>query len=324
MEANVISARVRLARNVKGVPFTGRMTLAQKKDLCARVKKAAQSLHGYNFDYIDMENLTTIQAGSMVEEHLISVDFANNKQGAGLLLDRKNNISIMINEEDHLRIQVLGRGDRLKELYAKADKLDDELDGKLTFAFSETLGYLTHCPTNLGTGLRASVMMHLPALHESRLIQKIISTVSQVGLTIRGLYGEGTQPDGCLYQVSNQISLGISEQDTIDRLAEIVKQISENEDLVRNKMLENITIEDRIFRAYGILKEARILSSKEFADLISDVRLGVEGGLINLNTELIDSLFIKVQPYSLMLYGGENIEIQQRDIKRAELVRSKL
>ena len=260
----------------------------------------------------------------MVEEHLISVDFCSEREGEGLLLDRKNNISIMINEEDHLRIQVLGDGDSLRELYEKANRLDDELDEKLTFAFSDTLGYLTHCPTNLGTGLRASVMMHLPALTESGLIQKIVNTVSQVGLTVRGLYGEGSRADGCFYQVSNQVSLGISEQDTVERLSEVVRQICENEEMLRNKMMENITIEDRVFRSYGVLKEARLLSSKEFAGLISDVRLGAEAGKIPLSTDVIDKLFIRVQPYSLMLGGGEGMEIRQRDIKRAELVREKL
>ena len=324
MHSNVMSARIRLARNLRGIPFPGRMTAEQKKDVCRRVKEAAMSLPGYRFDYLDMENLTAIQAGSMVEEHLISVDFCSEREGEGLLLDRKNNISIMINEEDHLRIQVLGDGDSLRELYEKANRLDDELDEKLTFAFSDTLGYLTHCPTNLGTGLRASVMMHLPALTESGLIQKIVNTVSQVGLTVRGLYGEGSRADGCFYQVSNQVSLGISEQDTVERLSEVVRQICENEEMLRNKMMENITIEDRVFRSYGVLKEARLLSSKEFAGLISDVRLGAEAGKIPLSTDVIDKLFIRVQPYSLMLGGGDGMEIRQRDIKRAELVREKL
>ena len=271
-----------------------------------------------------MENVTAIQAGSMVEEHLISVEFANNREGEGLLLDRKHNVSVMINEEDHLRIQVLGRGEKLATLYETASEIDDALDEKLHFAFSEKLGYLTHCPTNLGTGLRASVMMHLPALHESGLINKIINTVSQVGLTVRGMYGEGSEPAGCVYQVSNQITLGISEKDTIERLEDIVRQIARNEAALREKMLENISIEDRVFRSYGIAREARIMSSQEFMKLMSDIRLGIEGGLLNLDTKVLDELCIKVQPYTLMLYGGEGMEIRQRDIKRAEIVRDKL
>lgn len=230
----------------------------------------------------------------------------------------------MINEEDHLRIQVLGRGEKLATLYETASEIDDALDEKLHFAFSEKLGYLTHCPTNLGTGLRASVMMHLPALHESGLINKIINTVSQVGLTVRGMYGEGSEPAGCVYQVSNQITLGISEKDTIERLEDIVRQIARNEAALREKMLENISIEDRVFRSYGIAREARIMSSQEFMKLMSDIRLGIEGGLLNLDTKVLDELCIKVQPYTLMLYGGEGMEIRQRDIKRAEIVRDKL
>ena len=278
----MISSRIRLARNIKGIPFTGRMTVEQKKAVCTKVKEVASAIPGYKFDYIDMENVTAIQAGSMVEEHLISVEFANNREGEGLLLDRKHNVSVMINEEDHLRIQVLGRGEKLATLYETASEIDDALDEKLHFAFSEKLGYLTHCPTNLGTGLRASVMMHLPALHESGLINKIINTVSQVGLTVRGMYGEGSEPAGCVYQVSNQITLGISEKDTIERLEDIVRQIARNEAALREKMLENISIEDRVFRSYGIAREARIMSSQEFMKLMSDIRLGIEGGLLNL------------------------------------------
>lgn len=320
----MISSRIRLARNIKGIPFTGRMTVEQKKAVCTKVKEVASAIPGYKFDYIDMENVTAIQAGSMVEEHLISVEFANNREGEGLLLDRKHNVSVMINEEDHLRIQVLGRGEKLATLYETASEIDDALDEKLHFAFSEKLGYLTHCPTNLGTGLRASVMMHLPALHESGLINKIINTVSQVGLTVRGMYGEGSEPAGCVYQVSNQITLGISEKDTIERLEDIVRQIARNEAALREKMLENISIEDRVFRSYGIACEARIMSSQEFMKLMSDIRLGIEGGLLNLDTKVLDELCIKVQPYTLMLYGGEGMEIRQRDIKRAEIVRDKL
>ena len=316
----MISSRIRLARNIKGIPFTGRMTV----EVCTKVKEVASAIPGYKFDYIDMENVTAIQAGSMVEEHLISVESANNREGEGLLLDRKHNVSVMINEEDHLRIQVLGRGEKLATLYETASEIDDALYEKLHFAFSEKLGYLTHCPTNLGTGLRASVMMHLPALHESGLINKIINTVSQVGLTVRGMYGEGSEPAGCVYQVSNQITLGISEKDTIERLEDIVRQIARNEAALREKMLENISIEDRVFRSYGIAREARIMSSQEFMKLMSDIRLGIEGGLLNLDTKVLDELCIKVQPYTLMLYGGEGMEIRQRDIKRAEIVRDKL
>ena len=300
------------------------MTPDQKKAVCAKVKEVASSIPGYKFDYIDMENVTAIQAGSMVEEHLISVEFANAREGEGLLLDRKHNVSIMINEEDHLRIQVLGKGEKLMKLYQTASEIDDALDEKLHFAFTEKLGYLTHCPTNLGTGLRAGVMMHLPALHESGLINKIINTVSQVGLTVRGMYGEGSEPAGCEYQVSNQITLGISEKDTIERLDDIVRQIAKNEAALREKMLENISIEDRVFRSYGIAREARIMSSQEFMKLMSDIRLGVEGGLLKIDPKVIDDLCIKVQPYTLMLYGGEGMEIRQRDIKRAEIVRDKL
>jgi len=324
MENTVISTRIRLARNISGIPFTARLSDEKKRELCQTVKDAAMSLNDFNFSYIDAEKLTDIQAGSMIEDHMISPEFANSRNGRGILIDKKQGICIMINEEDHLRIQLLGSGEDLKRLYRLADKLDDLLNEKLHFAFDEKLGYLTHCPTNLGTGLRASYQLHLPALTESGLISKIINTVTQVGFTVRGLYGEGTRPGGCMYQVSNQVSLGISEQDTVDRLTEITEQITKNEAALREKMLENIAVADRIFRAYGVLKEARLLTSEEFLRLMSDVRLGIEGDLISLDMKKTDELFVKVQPYTLMLYNGSEFEARQRDAKRAEIVRSAL
>lgn len=317
----VISTRIRLARNLKDIPFKGRMTKEQKNDIKKRVEEAVINDKDYSFNYLDMENVTNIQAGSMVEAHLISLELANNKEGAGLILSKDKSISIMINEEDHLRIQLLGKGLKLYELYEVADKLDDKLDSSLNFAFSDRLGYLTYCPTNLGTGLRASVMMHLPALTESGLINKVINFVSQMGLTVRGLYGEGTQPGGCIYQVSNQVSLGISEKETLTLLQDVVSQIDGNEHVIRKKMMENIQIKDRIYRAYGILKEVRLLSSVEFTQLLSDVRFGATEGLIKVDINDLDNIFIEAQPYSLMLCGREALEIQQRDVIRADMVR---
>ena len=317
----MISSRIRLARNIKGIPFTGRMTVEQKKAVCTKVKEVASAIPGYKFDYIDMENVTAIQAGSMVEEHLISVEFANNREGEGLLLDRKHNVSVMINEEDHLRIQVLGRGEKLATLYETASEIDDALDEKLHFAFSEKLGYLTHCPTNLGTGLRASVMMHLPALHESGLINKIINTVSQVGLTVRGMYGEGTKASASMYQVSNQITLGICEKNAIDNLKIITAQLIDKERKARNG-LNKIKLEDMCFRALGTLQNSRILSSKEMMDLLSRIKLGISMGIIKTDVLPI-KLFIEGQPNMLMKKYGQ-LEPEERDIYRSAFIRDAL
>ncbi len=323
-EAMVISSRIRFARNLKGYVFESKMTDADREKLRLSVREAVKSFREEEFDYLEMEQVTNIQAGSMMEEHLISPAFASCKKGSALLLGRSKQLSIMINEEDHLRLQAMGNGFCLKGLYDRLDRLDDRLEETFGYAFDEKLGYLTTCPTNLGTGMRASVMLHLPAMTASGMMNRLINSVSPLGITVRGMYGEGTQASGCLYQVSNQVSLGIGEEDILELLTKVTAQICHSEAAVREKLLKDPAWQDEIFRAYGILRYARILSSAEFAALFSKIRLGAEAGLLSLNRSALDRLFMHSQPYSLMLSGGGSLEAGQRDVKRAELVREAL
>ena len=318
---NVISSRIRLARNFSGVPFTSKMTPDQKKELIEEIHQKVKADNPYGLNYIDMSNVTAIQAGSMVEEHLISVELANDRKGKGLLLSGDKKISAMLCEEDHLRLQLFSDGYDVKGLWEKANEADDWFDSIKPYAFSDQLGYLTSCPTNLGTGLRASVMLHLPALTESGYIQKFINAAAGIGLTFRGIYGEGSEANGCIYQLSNQISMGISEADTVERLLRAADKINENERNLSEKMLKSDQIKDRIFRAEGILRYAGLMTSAEAAKLFSDVRWGAEYGVNDLDTKSLDDLFIKIQPYSLMLYGGEGTDVSGRDRKRAETLR---
>ncbi len=316
--SNILSTRVRLARNLEATPFPAKLSPEKKKELLLKVKDTAKNLFP-NLDYIDAMQLTTTQAGSLMEERLISPEFANNREGAGLLLSKDKNTAIMLNEEDHLRIQTFEKGYALDKAFNRAVETDIALDRELKFAYSENLGYLTHCPTNLGTGMRASVLVHLPALTDSGVINKTVSIMGQYGFTVRGLYGEGTRSEGGLYQISNQVSIGLTEEEILERLGEIIEKIEENEANLREKYVEKIEIQDKIFRAYGILSNARTISSKEAVNLLSRVRYGAEAGLLKLDFENLDSLLVKIQPYNL----GEN-DPQQRDIKRAQIIRNSL
>ena len=296
--SNILSTRVRFARNLEATPFPSNLSPEKKKELLLKVKDTAKKLFP-NLDYIDAMQLTTAQAGSLMEERLISPEFANNRDGAGLLLSKDKNLAIMLNEEDHLRIQTFEKGYALDKAFKRAVETDIALDNELKFAYSENLGYLTHCPTNLGTGMRASVLVHLPALTDSGVINKTVSLIGQYGFTVRGLYGEGTRSEGGLYQISNQIAIGLTEEEILERLGEILEKIEENEASLREKYIENVEIQDKIFRAYGILQNARTISSKEAVTLLSRVRYGAEAGLLKLDFEDLDSLLVKIQPYNL-------------------------
>ena len=316
--SNILSTRVRLARNLEATPFPAKLSPEKKKELLLKVKDTAKNLFP-NLDYIEAVQLTTAQAGSLMEERLISPEFANNRDGAGLLLSKDKGTAIMLNEEDHLRIQTFEKGYALDKAFKRAVETDIALDNELKFAYNENLGYLTHCPTNLGTGMRASVLVHLPALSDSGMINKTLSLISQYGFTVRGLYGEGTRSEGGLYQISNQVSIGLTEEEILERLGEIIEKIEENEAMLREKFAEKTDVQDKIFRAYGILQNARTISSKEAVNLLSKVRYGAEAGLLKLDFENLDSLLVKIQPYNL----GET-NPSQRDIKRAQIIRNSL
>lgn len=324
----VISTRLRLARNIREYPFPAKLNADQRQKVEQAVKDAVMNCVDSidkNFRFLNMEDLSQTEAVSLVERHLVSPEFISDRKGRGLILTDDECISIMINEEDHLRIQVMQEGLSLNEAYDLADRLDSMLNGRLDFAFDERLGYLTQCPTNLGTGMRASLMLHLPALQESGTMGRIAANLSKLGLAIRGTYGEGTEPVGAMYQLSNQVTLGLSEREAIQNLSSIAMQMVSQERTARDALVKNIETQDAIFRSAGILQNARMLSNEEFMKLISNVRLGISAGLItNISYDAVNSLIVQVQPATIMLPGQQKLTPAQRDALRAEIVSKRL
>lgn len=324
----IISTRIRLARNLKKYPFPCKLSIKDKKEINKIVTDVlvnGNSALSNRFKIIDLDKLNEINAVSLVERHLVSPNFISNKKSGRLLLLDDETVSIMLNEEDHIRIQVMKEGFDLSGSYDLADKIDSILGENLSYAFNNKLGYLTQCPTNLGTGLRASVMLHLPALQKNGYINRISSDLSKLGLTLRGSYGEGTQAVGAIYQMSNQVTLGLSEKDAINNLKNVTLQLIEQEKAARNMISKDITILDNIGRSLGILLNSRILSNEEFMNLISNVRLGISIGEINnINYDVINSLIINVQPATLMKNEGKEMTPAQRDEIRAKIVKETL
>lgn len=324
----VISTRVRLARNVSDLPFKSKITKKQMIELNERVKSALENINfGDNsFDFIALDSISEVERISLVERHLISNNFANNPENKMLVLSKDNSISIMVNEEDHIRIQVLSNGLNLEKTYETCNRIDDLLSEQLNFAFDEKLGYLTACPTNLGTGLRASVMLHLPGIEKSGGIPQLIKTVSRLGLTIRGSYGEGTKSVGSTYQISNQVTLGLSEKTAISNLSNIVAKILSTERATRNEYLGgNIQLEDQIFRSLGVLKYARLISSDEFYENASNVRLGISEGVIKETTiSALNELMNLVGGATICARERKMLSPEERDKIRAKVIREKL
>lgn len=318
----VISTRIRIARNLADYPFPVRLDNKSKIEVNEKIRDALDGKE--NLTYTELKTLTRSQTVSLAERHLISPEFASNSDARALLMSDNEDISIMLCEEDHIRIQVMKSGLALKEAYELADKIDTEINQSLKYAFDEKLGYLTQCPTNLGTGMRASVMLHLPALTAKGQIGSLASTVSKLGLTIRGAYGEGMSAMGDLYQLSNQVSLGISEKSAIDNLKTITLQLAAQERAAREEASKSIETEDAVFRAYGILKSARILSTKEFMSLISKVRFGAVLGLIKTDLKTINELMVSMQPATINAFVGKTLSLEERDVERAKIVRERL
>lgn len=321
----VVSTRVRLARNLKQYPFPARASASQREDVERQVKDAllsGNSILSKEFRFVPLENTTEEEAVSLVERHIVSPEFIADRRGKAVLISADESISIMVNEEDHLRIQVLREGFSLKEAAETADRIDTLLSENLDFAFDPELGYLTQCPTNLGTGLRASVMLHLPGLTESGAMPRIASNLSKLGLTIRGTYGEGSKSIGALYQLSNQITLGLSENEAIENLRSITVQLMEEERKARAQMSEEIAWQDKIDRAAGVLKSARVLSSSEFMELLSYIRLGLSTGVLQgVTTQELNALMVNAQPATLMARAGKQLDETQRDVLRADMAR---
>ena len=320
-----VSTRVRIARNIKGLPFPSRINKEQLKAVNDEVKNALDCAVSEGFEklnVIDMNSISDEEACAMVERHIISPDFAANRKDKILIISSDESVSIMVCEEDHIRIQVIKSGLALDEAYATADRIDDILSKHITFAYDDQFGYLTQCPTNLGTGLRASLMLHLPIIEGNGALASIAETVSKFGLTIRGMYGEGTKSSASLYQLSNQITLGISEKNALENLQSIAMQIiaKERED---RALVNKILLEDSVMRAYGTLKYQLILSSEEFMQHISKIKLGCALGVIDIDPTLPTKLLVECQPYMLQKTYGI-MTPDDRDICRAKLVREQL
>ncbi len=316
-----VSTRVRLARNLDGIPFPNAI-----KDTAKTTEKIKNSILKSNstlsrdFEFISLDTLDTAKKQSLAEEHLISPQMLDGN-GKSVLINKDKTMSIMLMEEDHIRLQVIKSGLAIDEAYELADKVDDVIEESVTYAFDEEFGYLTACPTNAGTGLRASVMLHLPALTLTDSIGKIISSAADFGIAVRGLYGEGTRAYGNLYQFSNQITMGLSEKEILEKLKKIVNQIIDTEKKARTALQEQNkdALEDKLFRSYGTLKYARSISSSEAKSLLSEVLLGQGMGIIPKGMPVIECM-VKTAPSFI----GADLPANERDKKRAEFIRNNI
>jgi protein arginine kinase len=324
--AIVLMTRIRLARNLAGQPFPGWAKPSQREKILesclAAVNSTAEMKRGVSASVGDLGEL---EKKILVERHLISRELSGSKQGSGVAISKDQAFSIMVNEEDHLRIQLLRSGFQLKKAWAAIDGLDSELEESLDFAFSPVLGYLTACPTNLGTAMRASAMMHLPALVIANQMEKVVRAVNQLGMVVRGLFGEGSDACGSIFQISNQTTLGESEEDILKRLSGVLQSIIEHELNARARLLEADPgkLFDKIGRAFGILQNGHVISSNEAMNLLSLIRLGVDLGVFpDSKRSVTDRLFIEAQPGHLQHSQKGEFEAGQRDLLRAERMRS--
>jgi protein arginine kinase len=324
----VMSSRVRLARNLKGLAFPGWAKKAERIRALETIRPAVESLPQLANAFSEsMDNLQNIDKQILVERHLISREHAAKSAGSGLVLTKDESLCVMINEEDHLRMQALRPGLQLKQAWVAIDQVDSVLEKRVDYAFNPEMGYLTACPTNLGTGIRVSAMLHLPGLVLSEQINQIIQSVNKLGLAVRGLYGEGTEALGNVFQVSNQMTLGEAETDIVERLNKVLLQIIEHEENARVLLLEKKPkmVFNHIGRAYGILANAHSISSKEAMNLLSLMRLGVDlGHFPKMERSLIDDLFITTQPAHLQKQFTEKLAAEERDLLRADMVRERL
>ena len=319
----VLSSRIRVARNIDNIPFTNRYTKEDSKKVLEMTKNTIEKI-GYGLKFVMLKDLDDVTIISLIEKHLISGEFAYNKKEIGAIaINDDENICIMINEEDHLRLQVMSAGLDLENTLNLLKEIDEKISKDLSYAFNEKYGFLTSCPTNVGTGLRASVMVHLPALTKTGNIRKILDVINGFDMNIRGLYGEGTEVKGDIYQISNKQSIGITEEDIIKNLKIITDKVIEQERLARKILGKNqIELEDKVYRAYGILTNCKKISSSECERLLSDVKLGVDMGIIDMINDLkVRKLLNYTKPGNMQKYAGEVLDANDRDIKRAEIIK---
>src|ERR1035437_6253513 len=324
----VMSSRVRLARNLKDATFPGWAKKPERVRVFDLIRPAVESLPEMKDAFSEaMDNLGALDKQILVERHLISREHAAKSSGSGLVLNREESFCVMINEEDHLRMQALRPGLQLRQAWGAIDHLDSELEKKLDYAFDSELGYLTACPTNLGTGIRVSAMLHLPGLVLGEQINPIIQSVNKLGLAVRGLYGEGTEALGNVFQVSNQMTLGETETAIVERLEKVLSQIIEHEENARQSLMEKKpkTVFNHIGRAYGILANAHSMSSKEAMNLLSLLRLGIDiGSFPGTDRALVDELLLVTQPAHLQKRISDKLSAEDRDLLRADMVRERL
>lgn len=318
----VLSSRVRLARNIKGIPFPERASVDEQQKVIDICKNAAEN-GGAEFTFIDVNAMEDYEKQAIAEQHIISPLMMDDKVKRGLLLNADSSESVLINEEDHLRIQCMAAGMDIESCFKRANRIDDIIEQTADYAFDARLGYLTCCPTNLGTGMRASVMMHLPALTMSGSINSVIDSLGQLGMTVRGIFGEGSKATGNIYQISNQMTLGESEENILERFSQIIAEVIEKERNLRKRIYEadKYRIEDKLMRSFGVLTNAVIMTSGEAMTRLSDVRLGVELGIIkNIDLQKINTVMYEILPGNIV--KNYNVkDTTERDLKRAEIIR---
>ena len=321
----VLSTRIRLARNIVALPFPHKMKGEDFQKLNTLVKDAvlqSDTPFSKSLRYIAMDSVPKMEVYAMAERHIISPEFAQNCEGRAILINEDESVCVMIGEEDHIRIQVILGGLQLEKAYEIADDIDRIITSKLNIAFDEQLGFLTECPTNLGTGLRASVMFHLPMLESEGFISSAAETIGKIGFTVRGMYGEGSKAAASLYQISNQVTLGITEKNATYNLKLIANQIIERERSARQNAYKE-KIEDLVWRAYGILRYARLISGEEMMKQASLIKLGVSMGIIDIDSLLPIRILIETKPYMLCRKIGERTP-EERDKIRADAIREML
>jgi len=324
----VISSRVRLARNIDKMPFPHWAGKKQAETVIEKARALKENVDLLkNTSFFAMSDLDSVDKQFLVERHLMSHELSQKPNSKALIVENNEVLSVMVNEEDHLRIQVMQSGFNLKGAWDIVNGLDDAISREVQYAFSREWGYLTACPTNAGTGMRGSVMLHLPALVMLNQINRVLAAIAKLSFTTRGFYGEGTQAAGNFFQISNQVSMGQSEEDLVGNIDGLIRQIIEQEAQAREALLarEKAMLEDRVHRSFGILRNAHIISSKETIELLSMLRLGCELGMIeDLNRSVINELFILIQPAHLQKLENKKLSPEDRDVKRAEIIRGKL
>jgi len=324
----VLSSRIRLARNIREFKFPPLVDTDMRDQIVDFVESSFKSAALMDDgEFIKSNDINPLDRNFLVERHLISPEFMKDSTGRAVYIDKAEALSIMVNEEDHLRLQVISSGLAMEKCWEYAQKIDDELAQKMDYAYDDKFGHLTSCPTNVGTGLRASILIHLPGLVLTRDIENVISRISKVGLAVRGFYGEGTDVLGNLFQISNQTTLGRSEEEIIDSLAKVTQQIIEYETNAQEKLINDAAdhIEDKVWRSYGILMHARVLTSNEVMNLLSALRLGLSLGLIDkFDFRMLNELLIITQPAHLQKYVGREMDTTERDMIRADLIRQRM